>query len=211
MRSFLIVLMLVLMSTSFACANTIFYDNFNTENNGVGVLNYNNFTNWTVTDGTVDLIGNGYWQLNQPLSYGLFVDLDGSTYNAGNMATSSTFTLLANTDYMFSFDLAGNNRNTDYEEVTASVSLGNGTPYISSTYSLSTSAQFQTFSFLYSVGASDIITNLSFEALGGDNIGMLLDNVKIEDVAPVPEPSTWILLGTGLVGLAYYRKRRVDC
>lgn len=29
-----------------------------------------------------------------------------------------------------------------------------------------------------------------------------------DDAAPVPEPSTWILMGTGLVGLAIYRRRK---
>jgi hypothetical protein len=38
-----------------ASAVVIFSDNFNTENGCVGTLNYNNFANWTVSNGTVDL------------------------------------------------------------------------------------------------------------------------------------------------------------
>ena len=37
-------------------------DNFDGENGGVGSLNYNSFANWNVTGGTVDLIGNGYFE-----------------------------------------------------------------------------------------------------------------------------------------------------
>ena len=42
-----------------AQALTIFEDNFDSENGGNYQLNYSGFANWDVTDGTVDLIGEG--------------------------------------------------------------------------------------------------------------------------------------------------------
>ena len=66
-----------------ASATPIFEDNFDSENGGNGVTNYTGFINWTVTDGTVDLIGNGYFDFFP--GNGLYVDMDGSTNNAGKM------------------------------------------------------------------------------------------------------------------------------
>ena len=37
------------------------YLSFGTENGGIGVLNYTGFANYTVSKGSVDLIGNGYF------------------------------------------------------------------------------------------------------------------------------------------------------
>ena len=44
--------------TGVSQAGVIFEDNFDSENGGVGALNYNGFDNWSVASGTVDLIGN---------------------------------------------------------------------------------------------------------------------------------------------------------
>jgi hypothetical protein len=51
---------------------------------------------------------------------------------------------------------------------------------------------------------------LSFENAGGDNIGMLLDNVKVEQhVAAIPEPQTYALMGMGLLAVGFAARRRM--
>ena len=46
-------------------AGVLLQDNFDAENGGTGILNYGTvngvFANWTVSDGHVDLIGNGFF------------------------------------------------------------------------------------------------------------------------------------------------------
>ena len=39
----------------------ILEDDFNSENQGAGMLNYSDFANWDTAKGTVDLIGRGFW------------------------------------------------------------------------------------------------------------------------------------------------------
>ena len=89
-----------------AQAAPIFVDNFNTENGGVGALNHGSFANFSVSSGTVDLIGNGLYDFLP--GNGLYVDLDGSTQNAG--LTTADPIALGPGSYVLSFDLAGNQR-----------------------------------------------------------------------------------------------------
>ncbi len=183
-----------------APAAPVFFDDFNAENGGVGQLNYTGFVNWTVSDGTVDLIGNGFHDFLP--GNGLYVDMDGSTGNAGKMMTSGPISLQAGT-YALSYELAGNQRNTQQETVFVEVHVG----LFSTSHSLAKDAPFTLFTQQFTLASAQDIA-ISFEGAGGDNIGMLLDNVKIEAISVVPTPGAIVLggLGTSLVG--WLRRRR---
>src|SRR5439155_16269498 len=85
-------------------------DDFNLEHDGVGVLNYASFRKWDITSGTVDLIGNSFYNFFPThAEYGLHIDTDGSSGRAGRMASKTTFTLSPGT-YELRFDLAGSQR-----------------------------------------------------------------------------------------------------
>ncbi len=199
--AFFVASLTVLCLSGIAGATIIFSDNF--ENDTVG-LNKTNFNNWTVSDGSVDLIGTGTsW--NWFPTYGKYVDMDGSTGNAGKMISSGALNLSIG-DYILKFDLAGNQRPGFNPNDTVSVNVNTGVS--SHNYSLTTLDPFQTFTEYFSLYSAKTVS-LSFEGIGGDNVGMLLDNIVLERVnAPVPEPSTMLLLGGGLAGLVFWRRKK---
>jgi hypothetical protein len=164
-----------------AVADTIiFADNFNEYNGGVGQTNFYDFgTNWTVTNGSVDLIGNGYFDFLP--GNGLYLDMDGSTNQAGTIVSKS-LSLNAGS-YVFSFDLAGNQRGYVVEPVTAQVQVG----VVSQTYSLPSPAPFQLFTLPFTLAAPQTV-DLSFSEVGTSDVGMLLDNVVLTSVSSVPLP-----------------------
>lgn len=113
MKLFACVATAALAGSSFA-----FFDDFDTENGGTPQLNYTSFANWTVSDGSVELAANGFSGLS---GSGMFVDLDGSTSNAGKM-TSITILVTEGVLHTFSFDLSGNQRGGLDDVVNAKVS-----------------------------------------------------------------------------------------
>jgi hypothetical protein len=50
------------------------------------------------------------------------------------------------------------------------------------------------------------LVNVTFDATGTGNEWWALDNVVVDEIAAVPEPSTWLMLGSGLA-LVYARRR----
>ena len=189
----LIIIPAVLLSVQgFSCA-AIFSDNFNSENGGVpDALNYNSFANWTVSNGTVDLIGKGgTWDFYP--GNGLYVDLDGSTGQAGIFTSKMTF---GPGTYSLQFDLGGSQRGGTE---TVDVSIGNWNYTFSN---IPSDFPLTTETFLVNTTGGQ----LTFYDHSWDNIGAILDNVQVDDPpSTVPEPYSMILYGLGLVGFATYR------
>lgn len=211
MLTWLFCILIILVSTSIAHADTVLLnDNFNSENGGIGYIgNYTSFNNWTVTAGYVDLVGTDNWDFLK--TGGVYVDLDGSAGNettpfAGTLTSKQAFNLTSGT-VLLQFDLAGSQRGVDENYRTNTVLVKLGDVY-SEFFVLQSTDPLTTYSRYINI-TTDTAANLSFKSLHdgvypGDNIGALLDNVKL---TAVPEPAIIFLLGLGLVGLAGVRRK----
>ncbi len=179
-------------------ASVLFEDDFDHENDETGMLDYGGFANWTVESGTVDLLGNEYYDFHP--DPGLFLDLDGSR-NAGGTLVSREAIALAPGRYRLEFDLAGH----PYAGPgTVTVALGE---LFTGEFSMPHGPDMTGFEHVVRdiEVDRDIEARLSFQQHGGDNIGVLLDKVRLsrlpadaveevdEDRTPataVPEPPT---------------------
>ena len=174
-----------------ANAAVVFLDNFNSYDYQLNWAPPSSV--WTVSSGSVDLIGETPSGTNFDFfpGNGGYVDLDGSSGSAGTLETTATF---GPGRYTLSFDLGGNARG-DVDKTTTitlgdwttSLTLPSGSPYQLYTFSFTTTTKGQ----------------LSFgdNGAGNQNIGNILDNVTLSTV--VPEPSTWAMMALGFAGLGF--------
>jgi hypothetical protein len=180
-------------------ASSLLTDNFDTENGGVGQLNYSNFANFTVsnaaTGGAVDLIGNGFFDFYP--GNGLYLDICGSSSACGVFTTKQIF---GPGNYKITLGLGGNARDS-ISDIT-DVSFGGN----STAYQLS---EFQQATEVWNVSlASASALSIGDAGLIASNIGNILFSAQIESISAVPVPAALPLFASGLGLIGFWSRRK---
>ena len=189
-----------LMGASIGAANAstvVFNDNFESDSE---VLNAT-LNNWTVTNGSVDVIG----QASYPwYSSGKQIDMNGSTGMTGRIETSA-LTLQVGKAYKLSFGYGYNKNSGAYEQMSFGVGSATGVvgPALIGSVAPPT---LNTYNFVFKANAASASIFFADDDVSpGDWGGPVLDNVVL---AAVPVPAAAPLLLGALGGLAMLRRRR---
>jgi choice-of-anchor C domain-containing protein len=151
-------------------------------------------TGWTVTSGSVDLIGS-YWNSSDGVR-----SLDMSGNSPGTIV--QTLSTVAGQRYRLSFDVSSNWDNPALK--TMNVFFGTAAPLAVVSPPVSRPLNWVTHSQVFMADSAS--TQLKFQSTFGGPWGVALDNVAV--TAVVPEPASWAMLiaGFGLVGAAMRRR-----
>lgn len=175
--------------TGGAQAAVLFSDDFDSNATSLNAVP----AGWTVSNGTVDIIGNGFFDFYP--GNGAYIDLDGSTNDAGEL--SHAFSLTGGVTYNASFTLGGSTRG---DSNVVDVSFGTA----SQSFTLASNDPLALFTVGFTP-ATDGSYALTFANQGGDALGAILLDVE---VAAIPEPETYALMLAGLGMLGAVRRRR---
>jgi hypothetical protein len=207
-----------------ASATIVFFDGFEGDAPDTG---YTTLVNWTAFGGTVDIVASSNpWGIvvSSPAT-GNVLDLDGTPGPAA-LVSNATFNFNAGDVVTLSFDVGGAQRGSisddflaglAFDESLASNIFGTGLTASPDTalggvtqgLFLAGATPFTTSSIGFKALAAGSL-QIAFVTQSQDNIGPLLDNVKLS-ITPIPEPASWamMLFGIGAVGAAMRRRQKV--
>jgi Mg-chelatase subunit ChlD len=149
-------------------------------------LNYFNFANWDVYQGTVDLCGLGLYDLLP--GHGLYVDMGGTTFappgvgpysTLGGIRSKTAFSFISGNSYKFKIKVAGNQRIKSADD-SLLVTIGG---HLSETIVPTGYKQaFTEYEFDF-VAASTDTAKIQIEMLGtaSNNVGPIIDDVYLQD------------------------------
>ncbi len=194
---------LALLSFQSSFAISIFSDGFESDAIGLNATP----SKWGLTRQSVDVVDTT-WILGC-YSGSNCLDLDGTT-RLGGRIQSQNFNFAAGITYTLTFYLSENQRGfdiaSDFDEVTVSLgSLGTQTIVLANT------AAYTWKAYTIQVTGDGSSGAIVFDHAGGDNVGILLDDVNLDASAlaadvDTPEPASIGLLLSGLALVAMRRR-----
>lgn len=179
---------------------------------GWGYFN-TSMSGWTIQGGTGDGNGIGTWIPNVPGQY--FDSLPNDTNIAyvinGNISQTLSTNLASNNVYTLTV-YVGDRKGTDREFDSYAVQLYAGNNLLAEANSLKPSSQWllETVTYPSTDSSPGLGAALTIKLVGIGAEGVEQFEKVFLDVTPVPLPTALIMLGSGLLGMAAYRRRKLS-